>query len=195
MKARLNLRADAGKLAAFLHHLSKDEETFERLQEDACAFAPGLKRIRLRKVAGATETVAIELKEAGLKGHTTLAEASFGTVRALAMLAMLYDPEPPLPTCVEEIDHGFHPYVFDRLVDRLRWASERTQFLIATHSATLVNRLNASELIVCERDPRTGESRIPAADPAGVREMEKPARGKLGLGELWFTGSLGGVPR
>lgn len=189
------LQPDASNLAAFLHYLSQDEETFERLQEDARAIVPGLARIHLRKVGGAAEAVTIELEESGLKGRTTLAEASFGTVRALALLAMLYDPNPPLLTCVEEIGHGFHPYVFDRLVDRLRWASKRTQFLIATHSPSLVNRLRADELIVCERDPRTGESRIPAADPEKVRAMEERARGRMGLGELWFTGSLGGVPR
>ncbi|HEX5752486.1 MAG TPA: AAA family ATPase [Archangium sp.] len=189
------LQPDASNLAAFLHYLSQDEETFERLQEDARAIVPGLERIHLRKVGGAAEAVTVELEESGLKGRTTLAEASFGTVRALALLAMLYDPNPPLLTCVEEIDHGFHPYVFDRLVERLRWASKRTQFLIATHSPSLVNRLRADELIVCERDPRTGESRIPAADPEKVRAMEQRAEGRMGLGELWFTGALGGVPR
>jgi predicted ATPase len=100
-----------------------------------------------------------------------------------------------LLTCVEELDHGFHPYVFDRLVERLREASERTQFLIATHSPTLVNRLRADELIVCERDPQTGASRIPAIDSEKVRAMEQRAQGRLRLGELWFTGSLGGIPR
>jgi len=189
------LQPDARNLAAFLHYLSQDEETFERLQEDARAIVPGLERIHLPKVGGAAEAVIVELEESGLKGRTTLAEASFGTVRALALLAMLYDPNPPLLTCVEEIDHGFHPYVFDRLVERLRWASKRTQFIIATHSPSLVNRLRADELIVCERDARTGESRIPAADPEKVRAMEERAEGRMGLGELWFTGSLGGVPR
>jgi predicted ATPase len=189
------LQPDASNLAAFLHYLSEDAETFERLQEDARAIVPGLERIHLRKVGGAAEAVTVELEESGLKGRTTLAESSFGTIRALALLAMLYDPNPPLLTCVEEIDHGFHPYVFDRLVERLRWASKRTQFLIATHSPTLVNRLRADELIVCERDPHTGASRIPAADPEDVRAMEERAKGRLRLGELWFTGSLGGVPR
>ncbi|WP_309895874.1 AAA family ATPase [Archangium sp.] len=189
------LQPDASNLAAFLHYLSRDEETFERLQEDARAIVPGLERIHLRQVGGAAEAIVIELEESGLKGRTTLAEASFGTVRALALLAMLYDPNPPLLTCVEEIDHGFHPYVFDRLVERLRWASARTQFLIATHSPSLVNRLRADELIVCERDPKTGASRIPAVDPEQVQAMEERAKGRLRLGELWFTGSLGGVPR
>ena len=189
------LHPDASNLAAFLHYLSQDEDTFERLQEDARAIVPGLERIHLRPVGGAAEAVTVELEELGLLGYTPLAEASFGTVRALALLAMLYDPNPPLLTCVEEIDHGFHPYVFDRLVERLRWASTRTQFLIATHSPSLVNRLRADELIVCERDPETGASRIPAVDPEEVRAMEERAKGRLRLGELWFTGSLGGVPR
>jgi predicted ATPase len=189
------LQADASNLAAFLRYLSQNEEGFERLQEDARAIVPGLERIHFRQIGGAEEAVAVELEESGLRGRTTLAEASFGTVRALALLALIYDPNPPSLTCVEEIDHGFHPYVFDRIVDRLRWASERTQFLIATHSPTLVNRLSANELIVCERDPQTGASRIPAADPKDIRDMEERAEGRLRLGELWFTGSLGGVPQ
>lgn len=189
------LEPNASNLAAFLHHLSQDEETFERLQEDARAIIPNLARLHFRKIGGAKEAVALELEEDRLAGHTPLADASFGTIRALALLAMLYDPNPPQLTCVEEIDHGLHPYVFDRLIERLRSASARTQFLIATHSPSLVNRLSAEELIVCERDPETGASLIPAVDPEAVRAMEERAAGRLRLGELWFTGSLGGVPQ
>ena len=80
----------------------------------------------------------------------------------------------------------------DRIVERLRSASERTQLLLATHSPTLVNRLAPEELIICERDPDTGASLIPAIDPSEVRSIA--AEDELGLGELWFTGTLGGVP-
>jgi predicted ATPase len=133
------------------------------------------------------------LVDRNLRGATPLADASFGTIRALALLAMLYDPDPPLLTCVEEIDHGLHPHVFDRLVELLRIASRRTQFLIATHSPALVNRLNPSELIVCERDEGTGLARIPAIDPRLVENAYESDG--YGLGELWFSGTLGGVPR
>jgi predicted ATPase len=185
---------DASNLAAFLLGLSHDEELFGDLQEDARAFIPGLKRLVFRSVGGPDEAVAVELEEHGLAETTTLREASFGTVRALAILAMLYDPDPPALTCVEEIDHGLHPYVFERLVERLRDASNRTQFLIATHSPALVNRLDASELIVCERDDDTGASRIPAIDANKVAAMAERFGDELGLGEIWFTGTLGGVP-
>lgn len=188
------LRSNASNLAAFLCSLRDNHPLqFAQLVDDARQFVPGLLNIHFRQIGGATEAVAVEVEERALEGRTPLGAASFGTVRALALLAMLYDPAPPLLTCVEEIDHGLHPYVFDRLVDLMRDASKRTQFLIATHSPALVNRLRPNELIVCERDEATNLARIPAIDPADVAKMA--SAGELRLGELWFSGSLGGVPR
>lgn len=188
------LRNDASNLAAFLGFLASDHPgPFAALVDDARAVVPGLADVRLRTVGGAGEALAVDVADRGMPGVTPLADASFGTVRALALLAMLYDPNPPLLTCVEEIDHGLHPHVFDRLVDRLREASARTQFLIATHSPALVNRLRTSELIVCERSEETGLARIPAIDPDDVEEVMDG--NPYGLGEVWFSGTLGGVPK
>jgi predicted ATPase len=188
------LLVDASNLAAFLYHLKGHEEWFSAFEDDARAMIPGYKRIRFKHVGGAEEAVAVEIEETGFQGTTPLSQASYGSIRVLALLALLYETNPAKLTCVEEIDHGLHPHVFDRLVERLRWASERTQFLIVTHSPALVNRLHASELIVCERDDKTGETRMPAIAPDDVRAMEEKLKGKMGLGELWFTGTLGGVP-
>ncbi len=187
------LEEDASNLAAFLYYLRERDGSFQDLEQDACAMIPGLQAIEFESVGGPTEAVAVRLRESGLSGQTDLSDASYGTIRVLALLALLYDPDPPQLTCVEEIDHGLHPYLFDRLVERVREASERTQFLIATHSPALVNRLEPDELIVCER-ASDGASRIPAIDSHDVRRMEKELEGRIGLGELWFAGSLGGVP-
>lgn len=188
------LRADAGNLAAFLTGLQFEfPDVFEELCSDARVMVPGLRDLRFRAIGGADESVAVEVVDDRLPGTTPLSHASFGTVRALSLLAMLHDPRPPLLTCVEEIDHGLHPHVFDRLVELLRAASARTQFIIATHSPALVNRLEPTELIVCERDPKTGLARIPAVDPSEVAAMHRDSG--YGLGELWFSGSLGGVPK
>lgn len=191
------LQPDASNLAAFLRFLQTDHaERFSALVRDARAIVPGLVDLRLRPVGGAVDAMTVEIVDRGRWGATMLADASFGTIRALALLAMLYDPNPPLLTCIEEIDHGFHPYVFDRLVELLREASQRTQFIIATHSPALVNRLDPEELIVCERDPETGLARIPAISKDEVRRIhEAGGSNGFGLGELWFSGTLGGVPR
>jgi predicted ATPase len=193
-KASRRLNDDASNLAAFLIYIADEHpQVFSALQEDACAFVPGLEEIQFRPIGGAAAGTVVQLKERSLDGYTELSEASFGSIRALSLLALLYDPAPPRLTCIEEVDHGLHPHVLDRLVELLRSASKKTQLLIATHSPALVNRLNAGELIVCERAV-DGSSRIPAISPVEVRRMEKELHGELGLGELWFTGALGGVP-
>jgi predicted ATPase len=188
------LADDASNVASFLHYLSVEHPgIFTELKRDARAFVPGLEDLTFDLVGGATSATVLRLRERGLSGSTELAEASFGSIRALALLALLYDPQPPKLTCIEEIDHGLHPHLLDRLVELLRRASRTTQLLIATHSPSLVNRLRPEELIVCERGP-AGASLIPAIDPHVVRHMEDEVHGELGLGELWFTGVLGGVP-
>jgi predicted ATPase len=191
----LALAPDASNLSAFFLHLAnKHSDAFDALQRDAGAIIPGLAEIAFAPVGGSSEAVAVELLEERLNGRTTLAEASFGSIRLLALLALLHDPEPPALTCVEEFDHGLHPYAFDLLVERLREASTRTQILLATHSPTLVNRLRGNELVVCERDPATGASRIPAISPDELEAVAKAAdEHDLRLGEVWFSGSLGGV--
>jgi predicted ATPase len=195
VRTAVPLRDDAANLSAFLLHLSQLHGTWQALEKDLRHVIPGVEGIHFEQVSsGEDEAVVVELVEAGLRNRTRLSEASYGTIRALALLAVLYDPDPPHLTCIEEFDHGLHPYAFDVLVERLRESSERTQYLIATHSPALVNRLHASELIVCEREPGTGASRLPAIDASTVREMEAALEGELGLGELWFSGSLGGVP-
>lgn len=187
------LDANAANLAAFLAFLEDDHpQTFDQLVADLCAIVPGVTGLQIQPVGGANEGAVVLLDEAGLRGSTPLSEASFGTVRALALLALLHDPRPPKLTCIEEIDHGLHPYALDRIVERLRNASKRTQLIVATHSPSLVNRLAPHELVVCERDTTTGAARIPAIEPEMVAEMAE-ASGLL-PGELWFSGALGGVP-
>jgi predicted ATPase len=119
-----------------------------------------------------------------------LADASYGTVRLLGLLALLYDPKPPALTCIEEIDTGLHPQALELLVERLREASEWSQFIIATHSPALADRLKPEELVICER-LQDGSSAIPAVSTAEVRRIVRQSEG-LPLGELWFSGALGG---
>lgn len=185
------LEPDGSNLAAFLAWLSEAHpETFSVLKDDLTAIVPGVTDLELRAVSGSQKGVEVRIVEDALQDTTPLGAASFGTVRALAILAMLHDPNPPLLTCVEEIDHGLHPHALDRIVERMRDATSRTQLIVVTHSPSLVNRLDPSELIVCERN-EDGESIIPAIDPEHVAEMADES--ELDLGELWFSGVLGGA--
>ena len=186
------LRADGTNLAEFLQWLSHEHpDAFERVCEDVRFVLPGFEDFVFIQLGGADEAIRIDVRERHLEGTTPLAHVSFGTIRAIALFAMLHDPDPPRLTCLEEIDHGLHPHALDRLVDRLREASANTQIVLATHSPALVNRLRSEELIVIEKDSGTGASVAIHVDPERVSVLHRETG--YGLGELWFSGTLGGA--
>ena len=185
------LAADASNLAAFLLRMARTyPHQWEQLVEDAQTVLPQVQDIDFLYPSGAAREVVVALKESGLRRPTQLADASYGTIRLLGILALLYDPEPPALTCIEEIDHGLHPQALELLVQRLREASERTQLIIATHSPTLADRLTPQEMIICERR-MDGSSAIPAISSSRIRRIVTASGGQP-LGELWFSGALGG---
>lgn len=187
------LEADASNIAAFLVFLKEEHpERFELIREDIGVVLPTFRDFRFRKIGGADEGVRVDIIEAPLVGATPLARASFGTIRSIALFAMLHDPNPPKLTCLEEVDHGLHPHALDRLVERLREASKQTQIVVATHSPALVNRLRPEELIVFQRDPETGATVQPDISAEEMRAMEEKSGYRLG--ELWFSGAIGGNP-
>lgn len=190
---RGTLADDASNLASVLHHLSKEApDTFSILVDEMRDCLPGLEGIEFEPVGGASRGVAVMLRERGVRAPIDLADASFGTVRLLALLAALHEPDPPPFTAIEEADHGLHPYALDLLVERMRAASHHTQLLVTTHAPTFVNRLQPDELVVCGRDAETGASQIPCVPSIRLRRIA--SKSDLGLGELWFGGALGGVP-
>lgn len=198
--ARQPARMAPGPLAGDAHNLSSallnlqraSPSAFEDLLHDLKRCLPGLSGLELVPVGGSTTSVVVRLRERGLTRSIDLADASFGTVRLLALLTALHEPSQPAFTAIEEVDHGLHPYALEILIARMRDASERTQILAATHSPSLVNRLSANEIIVCDRDPETSESLIPARSAEEIQAAIDSS--DMGPGELWFAGALGGVP-
>lgn len=187
----VTLEPDASNLAAFLLTMARTyPPVWEQLVEDAKTVLPQVQDIDFYFPSGAAHEVVVVLKESGLRRPTQLVDASYGTIRLLSILALLYDPEPPALTCIEEVDHGLHPQALELLVQRLRDASERTQLIIATHSPTLADRLTPEEMIICERR-MDGSSAIPAISSSQIRSIVAASGGQP-LGELWFSGALGG---
>lgn len=113
---------------------------------------------------------------------------SDGTLRYLALLAILLHPEPPPLVAIEEPELGLHPDVIPHIAQLLVRASERTQLVITTHSRMLVEALgdDPSRILVCEKED--GETRIRRLDASRLAAWLKD----YSLGELWSMGELGG---
>ena len=185
------LSDNAGNLASHLFWLSTEHrKIFEQICEDVRYVLPSFLEFRFTELSGGNNSVRLDFSERHLSGYTPLARASYGTIRAIALFTILSDPHPPKLTCLEEIDHGLHPHALDRLVERLRDASQRTQVIVATHSPALVNRIKEDEIVIFERSVSDGGTIIVDLTSDQMLEMQRVSG--LGLGELWFSGSLGG---
>lgn len=134
-------------------------------------------------------TVQFFLHEKGLKAPVPATRLSDGTIRFLAMLAMLLAPSPPPLVCIEEPELGLHPDALLLLGEVLVEASARTQLIVTTHSDTLVSALTeqADSVLVCEH---IGQTQVRRVEAEKLRHWLEKYR----LGEIWRLGKLGGNP-
>ena len=127
----------------------------------------------------------LQIKDAPFARPILAKFASDGTLKMLAYLTLLYDPDPPQLIGIEEPENQLHPRLLPELAEECRGASARTQLMVTTHSPFFVNGLRAEELWVLYRDEQgyTGAER--SSEMQGIKEfMTEGAQ----LGSLWMEG-------
>lgn len=110
---------------------------------------------------------------------------SDGTLKMLAYLTVLYDPDPPQLVGIEEPENYLHPRLLPELAEECQQAAERTQLIVTTHSPFFINPLRPSEVRVLYRaeDGYTMVRRV--SDMTGIQAfLDQGAT----LGELWMEG-------
>ena len=78
---------------------------------------------------------------------------STGTLRVLALLALLRDPDPPPLIVIEELENGLDPRTIHLIVSEIRdyVARGNRQVIATTHSPYLLDLLDLDDLILAER--------------------------------------------
>ena len=130
----------------------------------------------------------LRIKDAPFSEPVLSRFASDGTLKMLAYLVVLLDPNPPPFIGIEEPENFLHPRLLPELAEQCRAATERSQVLVTTHSPFFLNALEADEVRALYRDEDGYTHVIRAADIPGVPEFL--ANGAE-LGHLWIEGHLG----
>ena len=129
----------------------------------------------------------LQIKDAPFE-HPVLARfASDGTLKMLAYLVLLHDPEPPPFIGIEEPENFLHPRLLHGLAEECRAASARTQLLVTTHSPFFLDGLQPKEVRVLWRDEDGHTQTQCVQDVVGI-----PAFVEAGaeLGDLWMEGQF-----
>lgn len=113
---------------------------------------------------------------------------SDGTLRFLALAAILLQPEPPPLVCIEEPELGMHPDMIRIVAEMIVDASARMQMIITTHSEHLLTALQDDFDALFAFDTGLAGSVVRRFS----REEFRSWRNEHTLGELWTSGELGG---
>ncbi len=113
---------------------------------------------------------------------------SDGTLRFLALAAILFQSDPPPLICLEEPELGMHPDMIRMVAGMIVDASTKTQLIITTHSEHLLTALQDDFDALFAFDAGLDGSVVRRFN----REEYKDWRQEHTLGELWTSGELGG---
>ena len=145
-------------------------------------------------------TVELVVNEAGMSSALPTSRLSDGTIRFIALLAILCHPEPPPLICIEEPEIAMHPDSLGLIAELMRKASERTQIVVATHSPELVSQFSdePEHIVVCDRNANEGTRfhRLSREELDEWQQIHQQTGKELvlyGLSEMWMSGSIGGV--
>jgi predicted ATPase len=182
------LKADAANLAPFLLRLRESHlDAYTRIVETIRQIAPFFADFSLEPTQG---SVMLEWRERNTDVLFQPHQSSDGTLRMMALVALLLQPYEDLPPLliVDEPELGLHPYAINILAGLFRSASVHAQIILATQSTAFLDLFSPDEVVVVDRPDRASHFR--RLDPEALTEWLT----EYSLGELWEKNVLGGRP-
>ena len=177
---------DAKPKKEFLPILSALQEVFPRVEDV------------LPTRVGAGQLI-LAFRERGVATPFAQSSVSDGVLHALALLLGLapsrrgrLGPRMGGLLAIEEPENAIHPWSIRVLLKRMQ-AAQRRQILLTTHSVEVVNQVRKpASLLLCEATD-DGTQIVAALDRESALVAIVRGTGE-GLGDLWKSGTLGGVP-
>lgn len=182
-----HLTKTGDNLANVIQYLAEQHpELLERIFDTLRARVPLIERVLAKTMQDGR--LLLQFKDAPFQSPVLARFASDGTLKMLAYLVLLYDPEPPAFIGIEEPENFLHPRLLYGLAEECREASARTQLLVTTHSPFFLDALRPREVRVLWRnDDGYTQTRCTNDLPGVSRFIEAGAQ----LGDLWMEGHFG----
>ena len=193
------LASNGGNLASVLLQMQEQAPAaFSSVSAEVVRLFPEFSRLEVQ--LRPNQMVAIVCSLAEGRGVVDGGNLSQGMLYTLAILTLSFLPSLPTVVCIEEVDRGIHPRMLREIRDALYRLSYPTDFglkrppiqVIATaHSPYLLDlfREHPEEVTITQKHgtEATFERLSDRPDLPGLLQEGS-------LGDLWFSGILGGVP-
>lgn len=184
------LRPDASNIAPFLLRLRDDHpNSYEDIIETIQMVTPFFDDFTLRiRKQGEHEKVNLEWQQQGSDYPMQPFHLSDGTLRFICLTTALLQPSPPGIIIIDEPELGLHPFALGILAEMIQSASTRSQIIIATQSAELVNYFSPEDVVVVNRKNGASTFNRLDSDDLGLWLED------YSLGQLWQKNVIAGGP-
>jgi predicted ATPase len=179
-------------LAKYLRFIARERpQAFKAMLSRIAKKVPGIREIT--SVQAPDRRLLLAFTADGFKEPFYQEDMSDGTLKMLAYMLLMEDPEPHPLIGIEEPENGLHHRLLAALASEFKAFASRPkgpQVLITTHSPHFVDALLPHEVWVLEKGADGLSQLTRAADIAGVAALHKEG---LPLGSLWFSEHFGGT--
>jgi predicted ATPase len=168
------------------------EDLFEKIERSLTEYIPEIEKLSF--IPG-EKTKRLQVREKYLQAPLPVAQLSEGTKFVITILTIIFQKNPPTVICIEEIDRSLHPRLFEKIIQvcfDITQKESMPQIIATTHNPYLVDQFKDHEEAVILVEKEAGETRFTTL--AERIEQVKPTA-EDPLGELWFSGFIGGVPK
>ena len=181
------LSKNGGNLANVIQYLrERHPEVLDRIFNVMRRRVPRLDKVLAEPMPDGR--LLLQIKDAPFDQPILSRFASDGTLKMLAYLIVLHDPDPPQFIGIEEPENFLHPRLLPELGEECRKATEHSQLLVTTHSPFFLNSAKPEEVRVLYRDEKGYTQATPASEIPGVKEFIATG---ASMGHLWLEGRFG----
>lgn len=184
----LNRRGD--NLAKYLQFIERQHPAnFKKALNWIATKIPGLEEIR--SVKAPDGRLLLEFQAKGYEKPFYQQDMSDGSLKLLAYMLLIEDPNPAPFIGIEEPENGLHHQLLELLAAELQSFALKArgpQVLVTTHSPNFVDALTPSEVWVLDKRPDGYSGLTRAADLPGVQELFEEG---IPMGSQWYSNHFG----
>jgi predicted ATPase len=189
--------------AGYAEHLSREGENlslviqylyqfhnkiFEEIVEKIKHRVPGITKVKAKTTEEGR--VLLKFQDGAFEDPFLARYVSDGTIKMLAYLTLLYDPDPHPLLCIEEPENQLYPKLLWELAEEFRAYSERGgQVFVSTHSPDFLNATQLEEVFWLVKENGYTEIKRASQDSQIAAYMQEGDQ----MGYLWKQGFFGGV--
>ena len=154
------MKSDGRNLSAFLYFLKeKHPIVYKRIETTIQSVAPYIDRLILEP--NNLNEKEIELRwvdAADMESNFSAYQLSDGTLRFIALTAVLLQPNPPSVIIIDEPELGLHPLAIGKLAGMIQAASTKAQVVVSTQSVNLLDYFEPEDIVAVDRNKHEEQS-------------------------------------